>query len=134
MQLETTAVSTKSAQKSGVISGNVDFFLYLLKTGTLSAELSRQQRIPFLKSDGSKENTIWFSRKLQDQWSLKTFEGLTEFCAELSSDPRSYDICIIDDGIKTSWCLYNKGENGSTKVATVTVTDTTNATPVAKVK
>lgn len=136
MQLEATAVSTKPAQKSGAITGNVDFFLYLLKMGTLSAKHSAQQSIPFLESaDGSKDNTIWFSQKLQTEYALKTEDGLTAFSKELSVNPRAYDICIIDDGTKPAgWCLYKKGDNTAKTVATITIADTTVATTVATVK
>jgi hypothetical protein len=136
MTLTENAVTTATAQKSGNIVGNVDFFLYLLKMGSLSAKHSAQQSIPFLQSgDGSKENTIWFSKKLQEQYALKTADGLTAFSTLLSSQPREYDICIIDDGVKpASWCLYKKGENTAKTVATVTITDTTNAATVATVK
>ena len=135
MQLEATAVNPGTAKRTGKITGNVDFYLYLLKMKTLSGKHSAQRSIPFLKSDSGNDDAIWFSKKLQDEYALNTVEGLTEFCEILKVKAREYDICIIEDGTKpAAWCLYKKGANEARTVATVSIADTADANTVATVK
>ena len=135
MTLTETGVNTVAPQKrTGKITGNVDFFLYLLKMGSLNGMHSPQQSKPFLQNL-NKTQAIWFSTKLQEEYALKTVDGLTAFCAILGAKPKEYDICIIDDGVKDpAWCIYKKGDTEAKLIATVSIGETENATVVATVK
>lgn len=139
MQLETTVVNPATTQNnSGKIVGTIEFFGYLLSEGKLDIYLSAKQRLPFLsnplKMSGSDESAIWIGKSIKKNFALTDKASCTAFADELAANPTAYAVAIIKDAVKTSWCLFKKGENTAELMATVTADTTNYAARVATVK
>jgi hypothetical protein len=140
MQLESAVVNPATTQNnSGKIVGTIEFFGYLLSKGSLDLNLSAVKKLPFLSNplkgaNDTEESAIWIGKSIKKNFALSDKASCTAFANELASNPTAYAIGIIKDALRTSWCLFKKGENQAELMATVTVDTTKYAAQVATVK